>query len=94
MEPGRIVLIAQLHEMFLEAGVAAAAEDVSLGIAEKLAAEESVLSSHLAWVLRKMLYLGKVLMRIILSCFNFSFSKKMSFVFFELFFWFTRPRGC
>ena len=60
-----VVLLAELHEMRLEAGVAAAAEDVCLGTAEKLAAEEGVLSSgsHLAWVLRKSCRLGKVLMR-------------------------------
>ena len=65
MEPGRIVLIAQLHEMCLEAGVAAAARDVRIGVAVSLDAEEGVLinGGHLAWVLQKSCRLGKVLMR-------------------------------
>ena len=45
-----VVLLAELHEMRLEAGVAAAAEDVCLGVAVALDAEEGVLSrgGHLA----------------------------------------------
>ena len=65
MELGRIELIAQLHEMCLEAAVAAAARDVRLSVAVALDAEEGVLinGGHLAWVLRKSCRLGKVLMR-------------------------------
>ena len=51
--------------MCLEAGVAAAARDVRIGVAVSLDAEEGVLinGGHLAWVLQKSCRLGKVLMR-------------------------------
>jgi hypothetical protein len=57
------VRLAESNKMCFEAVVAAAAEDVSLGGAISLNAEEDMLvnGSHLVWVLRKSCYLGKVL---------------------------------